>query len=82
MSGEIERDGKWVRPRFNHCTHGATTPQDAAAAQMLESIRNILEDIQRSQMLQCDVRRDIWEIRLALQRKRREPKAKAKRRRP
>jgi len=36
---------------------------------MLESIRNVLETIRDSQMLQCSVRRDIEEIRRSLQRR-------------
>jgi hypothetical protein len=42
--------------------------------QMLESVRNVLEDVRselrllnQKQMLQCDVRRDVREMRIALQ---------------
>jgi len=80
MSGEVEKQGgRWVRPRF---AYDDTLAYENCATQLLESIRNVLEDIKSSQMLQCDVRQDIREIRLAVQRKRRKPKAKAKRRRP
>jgi len=73
MSGEITRGGKWVKPSFDHYDHKGHTPAEACTSQMLESIRNILADLKNSQMLQCDVRQDIREIRLALQRKRRKP---------
>lgn len=52
MNARIERGGKWVRPEFNHYEFSKGTPSDAAAAQMLESIRNLLESWH---MLQCDV---------------------------
>lgn len=53
MNAKIERGGKWVRPSFNHYrSEDGTTMHDAAAAQMLESIRNLLESCQ---VLQCDV---------------------------
>jgi hypothetical protein len=37
-----------------------------AQLEMLESIRNVLEDIRGSQMLQCDVRHAIMDIREGL----------------
>ena len=52
MNSTIERGGKWVRPSFNHFQSEGGTTHDAVAAQMLESIRNLLESCQ---MLQCDV---------------------------
>ena len=51
MDARIERGGKWVRPEF-YFKDGTVFSSDAIAAQMLESIRNLLESCQ---VLQCDV---------------------------
>jgi len=55
----------WQHNRPANGCFGYDSPQ----LEMLESIRNVLEQIQRSQMLSCDVRRDIAEIRRSLQRR-------------
>lgn len=46
MSGEITRGGKPVRPTFNY-TDGDTFSNEQISAQMSESIRNVLESIER-----------------------------------
>lgn len=75
MSSEITRGGKNVRPSFNFFDHAVDFPINDCIAQLLESTRNVLEDIRfelrrlnDKQMLQRDVRADIKKGRLALQR--------------
>lgn len=50
-------NGKYVRPSWNHSRPaGEAWPgMENAQLEMLESIRNVLEDVKGSQMLQCDV---------------------------
>ena len=68
MSGEIEvkRRGqvKQVRPVWSHCRtdHQEYPGTEQASLEMLESCRNVLELISRSQMLQCDVRHAILDM--------------------
>lgn len=77
MNPNIERGGKWVRPSFNHYQSVDGATHEAVAAQMLESIRNLLESCQ---MLQCDVARAIKEIPKELRGLRRDLKKKKRRR--
>lgn len=76
MAGEIEvkHHGKVTKtvPGWQH-----SRPDDrdypgheSAQVEMLESIRNVLIDIKNSQMLQCDVRSMICEIRTNTERTR------------
>jgi hypothetical protein len=51
------RDGVKTRPCFKYDYEGRTF--DSSQLEMLESIRNTLEAIHGSQMLQCDVARAI-----------------------
>ncbi len=53
----------WVRPNY---THTQNTWEQATAA-LVEDIRNILEDMNQSQMLACEVRDDIRRSRIALE---------------
>lgn len=59
MSSEIDRFGKMVRPSFRHNDMGHAYNNQEVIAQLAESSRNVLEEIARSQMLQCDVARAI-----------------------
>ena len=70
MGAEVQRDGgEYIRPTWRYTTKrkqggGYTYPGDEIAQlEMLESIRNMLERIAASQMLQCDVRSAIYDIR-------------------
>lgn len=57
------------RASWRYSRQRGVYPGDASAQlEMMESIRNVLEDISRSQMLQCSVASDIREIRRAAQR--------------
>jgi len=51
MNSRIERGGKLIRPSFNY-RENESFPDSQISAEMLESIRNLLESCQ---MLQCDV---------------------------
>ena len=66
MSGEVtrRRNGvdKQVRPTW------AYTENSRNDTEMLESIRNVMDDIQRSQMLQCDVAHAIKDMAKTLRR--------------
>ena len=53
----------WERPEY---IHSRNTWEQATAA-LTEDIRNVLEEINRSQMLACDVKDDIRRIRIALE---------------
>jgi hypothetical protein len=71
MGSEIERGGRMTRPCFNYNDSNGI---ESIKMQMLESVRNVLEDVRtelkllnQKQMLQCDVRRDVREMRIALQ---------------
>lgn len=76
MSGEIKisKNGtvRDQRPAWRHNRPaGNDYPGDNnASLEMLESIRNVLEDINKSQMLQCDVRQMILELRFNSERTR------------
>lgn len=50
------------RPSWNYRGGKAWVDQDNATLQMLESIRNVCEDIQKSQTLQCDVAHAIKDL--------------------
>lgn len=65
LKGGIEE----VRPAFNHSastganSHGERTwEREQIIAQMVEDIRNVLEQIRDKQMLQCDVRGEIFSL--------------------
>lgn len=77
MSSEIKRGGKWVRPNFDHGETSGSYNQDAASAQLLESIRNYLEGCQ---MLQCDVAFAIKEMRELLRKIERNTRKRKRRR--
>lgn len=68
MSSQIERGGVSIRPSFNHYDYKGNTPPEACTSQMLESCRNVLEQIARSQMLECRVANDIRLMRKAVER--------------
>lgn len=60
----VEVKGKgWVRPYF---VYAGDISYDDVKAQLLESIRNTLEQIRDKQMLQCDVRSDLRAMRKSL----------------
>lgn len=64
MSGQVQTTRGWLRPSWNYHRPSENWPgMEAASLEMLESIRNLLENISRSQMLQCDVRHAILAIR-------------------
>ena len=68
MSGNITENGKQIRPSFNYGhTTGDTYTHPEVAAQLLGSIRNVLEDIAGGQVLSCTVAGDIRRIRIALE---------------
>jgi hypothetical protein len=49
---------KYIRPAWKYIRpddKGSGGTIELSQLEMLESVRNVLEDIQRSQMLQCDV---------------------------
>jgi len=52
MNARIKRGGVWIRPTFNFSDKGPVYEYEDVSAQMLESIRNLLESCQ---MLECDV---------------------------
>jgi hypothetical protein len=67
MSAHITRGGEDVRPSFNFSKSSGYS-HESITAQLAESTRNVLEDIQRSQMLQCDVAHAIKDIAKTLRR--------------
>ena len=76
MGSEITVGGKEIRPSFNHCgpSENGKFTNKSCNTQLTESLRNVCEDIRASlvelnqkQMLQCDLRVDIYCIRLALE---------------
>ena len=60
MPSTVQQFGKARRPEWNY-TRGRKKPGEwpgmdsIANLEMLESVRNVLEDVRGSQMLQCDV---------------------------
>lgn len=68
MSSEIKRGGEWVRPNFNYSAQQNGYSYESITVQLLESTRNVLEGIQQSQMLQCDVAHAIKDIAKTLRR--------------
>lgn len=76
---QIKRGEQWIRPNFTYHESPANSySHEATQSQLLESIRNCLEQIRDSQMLKCDVahaiktmRRDIAGLRRDLKRKKR-----------
>lgn len=77
---KIQRGGKWVRPGFNWTEHEPSTPTDSATGQVVESIRNCLEQIRDSQALSCSTISLFRDIKAELRGLRRE--LKTRRRRP
>ena len=61
---QTDRNGKYERPTWRY-----TPPTEVsfASLEMLESCRNVLEQIADSQMLQCSVAGDIRKMRIALE---------------
>jgi hypothetical protein len=68
VSSNIERGGKNIRPNFNHREVEGGYGFDACTAQLMESARNVLEDIAKSQMLACDVAHAIKDMAKTLRR--------------
>ena len=60
---QTDRNGKYERPTWRH----TPTEVSFASLEMLESCRNVLEQIADSQMLQCSVAGDIRKMRIALE---------------
>jgi hypothetical protein len=58
MSANVKRNGQPGRPTWNY-TREKDRREEGANFQdileMTESVRNVLEDIQKSQMLECDI---------------------------
>lgn len=61
---EIDIAGTFERPAFRH---NKLYAYESCQTKLLESVRNVLEGIADSQMLQCDVRVDIRRMRIALE---------------
>ncbi len=53
MSSKVVIDDVLTRPSFNHRSKNRV--YQSSLCELVESSRNVLEDIQKSQMLQCDV---------------------------
>ena len=75
MSGEVQRKNSdkpanLVRPSWLYKRTGSGDDTALSQLEMLESCRNVLEKIANSQMLQCDVRTMIAEIRYSAERTR------------
>lgn len=71
MSSEILIGGEYKRPHWNHTRIRGIDKfpgHPNAELEMLESIRNVLEDIQRAQTLQCDVAHAIKDMAKTLRR--------------
>ncbi len=49
---KVEVQGEWKRPSFNFST---SLNDSAITTRLLESIRNVLEGIADTQMLQCEI---------------------------
>lgn len=77
---QINRNGRLWRPSWNHNALGNEEAADrdwnAAQLEMLESIRNAIETVGRSQMLQCDVAHALKETRDEIRGLRRDLKRK------
>lgn len=59
---------KWHRPSFVHERPASgRTSFEATACELIESARNVLEAIARSQMLRCEVAAEITRSRIALE---------------
>jgi hypothetical protein len=58
-----------VRPSFwfSGCDQDGDWSRDQVIAQLTEDIRNNLEELNKKQMLQCDVRDDVRRMRVALE---------------
>ncbi len=63
----INLNGMFTRPTWSYDVNQSRTDDQYSLA-LLESIRNVLEGIADSQMLQCSVAGDIRKIRITLQR--------------
>lgn len=76
MNGEIQvkngiKPTEWKRPAWIYVrpnSDGTGATMDLSNLEMLESIRNVLEDVKNSQMLQCDVRGAIIRMSRAVER--------------
>jgi hypothetical protein len=57
MSSDTQRSGKFNRPSWNYTKgpNGGWPGHDSASVEMLESIRNAVETLGQSQIMQCDV---------------------------
>lgn len=76
---KIKCGGQLDRPSFNYPKLGENITLAEAQAQLVESIRNAVEQIRDSQMMQCTVAGDIRRIRECLERcERREQREKLK----
>ena len=67
---QTDRNGKYERPTWRHTSTRGRIPfmeVSFASLEMLESCRNVLEQIADSQMLQCSVAGDIRKMRIALE---------------